>query len=151
MSDDHYYYACSYPLAPGSVVEPGNWGRILMKYTANDPGQQLLVRELIFENTRLSAFPNKPSRLEAAFVFKTRDAVPPDFLGSRRFDLLYEVELVDPSALSHKAGMNLVDWPSGESVEMLFERARRYWAGEEIAIPELVTLSPLRIVALAVS
>src|SRR4051794_17129348 len=68
-----YYYFASVKLLPGSVVAPGNWGRMLRRYenasaTGNSFGSAWIVaRELRFEVIRLKHFAEKPSRLESAF------------------------------------------------------------------------------------
>lgn len=97
------YYACSYPLEAGSVVEPGNWNRILRRHTRQEGNPWRLVRELIFEDIRKECFPDKPSRLQAAFVSETINDLE-TFIGNngRNFDLKYEVELIDPDAKSHR-------------------------------------------------
>jgi hypothetical protein len=45
-----YYFACSYPLEIGSVVLPGNWGRIVAMYNTLGFGNPWIqYREDVFE------------------------------------------------------------------------------------------------------
>jgi hypothetical protein len=75
-----YYHLCSYPLREGSIVEKGNWGRIIQKnpnfqqlsknlrinsrFSSGvifvDPRDQYIIRELIFERVRKEEFPHAP-------------------------------------------------------------------------------------------
>jgi hypothetical protein len=147
-----YFYLCSYPLSPGSVIEPGNWGRFLRLYSLNDPNSRWLpLREYVFETVRLRAFPHLPSRLEAAFVCETLDGLA-DFKRSspRPFDLAYEIELVDPNAAGHRGCLAYFDNPPPPqqwTIPLLEERADAYWSGANVQRPEVVTMSPLRVVA----
>jgi hypothetical protein len=64
-----YFYCCSLPLEAGSVIRPGNWGRILRTYTPQSSRDAwLLARELVWELVRLQRFPAKPSRFEGIFL-----------------------------------------------------------------------------------
>jgi len=144
LEPHNYYYFCSYPLEVGSIVKPGNWGRILTKYT-KEGSLWLPLREMIFESVRLKDFKDKPSRLETAFVFESIKHAT-DFSQSRPLDLLYAVQLVEQQALSHLGGMNLCAWDEGERIEQILEKARRYWACDDIETPELITKSALRVI-----
>lgn len=62
----HYFHLAGAPLAVGSVILPGNWGRII-KRTGWQHGQAL--RELALEGARIDRFPTRPSRFECAFAF----------------------------------------------------------------------------------
>lgn len=141
------YYACSYPLEPGSVVEPANWTRILRRHSVQQGNPWLLVRELVFENIRKEEFPDKPSRFDAAFVLESIDDLK-RFIetNNRTFDLKYKVELVHPDKDSHKGCCVVQDIGSTDSITSFEEKARKYWSGNEIQLPEVVTLSSLKIV-----
>ena len=107
-----YFYCCSTPLAQGSVVNPGNWGRILRMYTQQgSPNPWILTRELIYELVRVRSFPAKPSRLDCLFVCMSEtDLTAFRANAGRIFDIGYEVELVDPQASNH-----LGDWSAANS------------------------------------
>jgi hypothetical protein len=102
-----YFYCYSLPLEVGSVIRPGNWGRILHTYTPlSSPNAWVLVRELAYELVRVRDFPKKPRRFDALFVcLSETDLSEFRINANRRLDLGYEVELVDSNARSH-----LGDW-----------------------------------------
>ena len=54
-----YYLLCSYILEPGSIVCPGNWGRIVG--LNKDNGYANYRREEIFDKVRKESFSDKPS------------------------------------------------------------------------------------------
>jgi hypothetical protein len=144
-------------LAPGSVIFPGNWGRIIRRYTYPLPDGRIvgnpwvIAREMQFEMVRLAHFSAKPSRLEAAFCC-------PDVEHARAYqsvaDLagiqaLHEVELVDAALATHVAPLVMIDFPTPGSVfiDQTIARAMAYWAGSPEGVQEIVTLSPLRVVS----
>lgn len=134
-----YFFLCSYPLKPGSVVLPGNWGRILALYKAE---ARKLRREAIFEEARLKIAPEAPSRFSAAFVFDSID-VAVSFLPDRPLDLLYLVDLEDEQQPTFRADMKLVPQPDMED-SLIREHASRYWSGHSsLEEPEILTLSAL--------
>lgn len=122
-------------LAQGSVILPGNWGRLIRAY-----GWQhaLALREMALEDTRRSRFPHRPSRLDSAFVFLSI-AEAQDFRsqnGGFLKHILYRVTLCEPDAACHIAdtrlcgphGLTRPDW------------ADAYWMDLESqasAIPEI--------------
>lgn len=134
-------------LAPGSVILPGNWGRI----TINERlGQGFkadnLLKELTYELVRLREFPKCISRLKAAFAFENIDHC---MAARQGHDLAYEVELAEPKAEIQKFCWNHVSrWPTNGMAlgAALDQFARDYWSAANIQTPELLTLSGLRIV-----
>lgn len=136
-----YYHCAPLPLGPGSIICPGNWGRIKRQYEEN---ALALLREVSFEAVRAAEFPTLPSRLTVAFVC-TSEASAAVYRGKHaRAGLLYEVELVDPSAPSHVADHEL--FVQGfVGIDGANDLARRYWRGESLGFPEMLTMSPLRI------
>ena len=143
----NYYFLCSYPLAPDSIIQPGNWGRIMNSYNLANPNIYWLpLRELMFENIRLKEFPAKPSRFSSAFLCESvEDAKAFRQASSRFFDLLYEVSLVNPELPNHRGCLSLFDNANQGNMIDLENRARYYWAGTNIQKPELISISPIRI------
>ena len=144
-----YFLACSYPLAPGSVVNPGNWGRIIRKYRTDGFGSPwILFREEIFEHVRQSQFPTKPSRLEGIFLCETKDHLV-QFLqeAHRPLDLIYEVELIDEAAAIHRGCLMHLDISLIENMNSFSIKASAYWGGANIQKPEILTISSARIIA----
>jgi hypothetical protein len=144
-----YFLACSYPLAPGSVVNPGNWGRMIRKYSNGVFGDPwILLREEIFEHVRQSQFPTKPSRFEGIFLCETKDQLV-QFLqeNNRHLELVYEVELIDVAPAIHKGCLMHLDISLGETLSSFSRKANAYWDGANIKKPEILTTSGARIIA----
>ena len=151
-----YYYLCSYPLREGSVVEKGNWGRILRKYPNSQLFEELLInsrisgdaiitgdqrtrtviidqkviRELIFERIRRIEFPKVPSRLDCLFVCKTLEGAK-SFKGEgRNFDLIYEVEPIDANSRVLETDWSWINEQiMNKPVHEIEGVARNYWRG----------------------
>jgi len=145
----NYFYLCSYPIEAGSVILPGNWGRILQFYPLiNQNNWWLLLREMVFENIRLNEFSKLPSRLNSIFLCKDYNNIV-DFKNKtgRILDLIYEVELLDGKALMHKACLSVFDQEKDGDLRTLEEKARIYWSGKDIKRLEIVTTSSIRIIS----
>lgn len=144
-----YFFCCSYPLANGSVVEPGNWGRILRSYNLTQPNTMLspwlLLRETAFELVRFRQFPTLPSRLEAVFVCENRQDLETFKSNGRILDISYEVELTDPTMPLHRGCLSEFTTAHQGCLDDLEARAQRYWMGTNVVQAEIVTLSPIRI------
>jgi hypothetical protein len=143
-----YSYCYSLPLEVGSVIRPGNWGRILRTYTPqSSPNHWLLTRELTYELVRIQNFPDKPSRFDSVFVCLS-EADLNEFRNTaiRPLDLGYEVELVDPLASCHIGDWSLTNIQNTDNLPLFEERANLYWQGNNIIKQELITLSSIRII-----
>lgn len=148
------YHAAPIILETGSIVLPGNWGRIVTTVGETHPRW---LAEKTFEKIRTAKFPDLPSRLRACFACTSeaglRFFIKTGFKGNPPL-VLYEVETVSDRP-QHLADYNLfqVNKP-GETLE---GNAERYWRGDfwyTIAdgpapgwrCEEIVTESPLRII-----
>ncbi len=142
-----YFYSCSYPLAPESRVERGNWGRIcrLESIVNIRPG---LLMKLVFENVRLREFPYRPSRFNCNFLCPNLLSIQ-NFLKqqNRPYDMLYEVELVDPNAKKFETDWSLVS-SKHLNVAALEEVARRYWNPQDVndEVKEVLVESDIKII-----
>lgn len=148
-----YYHLAPLLLAPGGIIQPGNWGRIINCYRCEPQASQnasLMAREMAFEAVRAAKYSSLPSRLSCAFVFETLEHANQYKQNFSRWNSTYEVELLTPEAPSHRAGFNLIQFPPAtvEFLPVVTQWAEAYWRGEEIQIPELLTKSPLRVRAL---
>ena len=143
-----YFFCCSMLLAPGSVVEPGNWGRIIKLYKPSmNANAWALARELIFERVRLQNYAEKPSRFDALFLcFTELDLQEFRSMNSRPIDISYEVKLVDPEAASHTADWSTATTEQTDDFAAVERRAHTYWQAQNIRQRELVTLSPIKVV-----
>lgn len=143
-----YYHSAPLILQPGSIIQPGNWGRILNCYRQPHVNNAwILAREMAFETIRTSEFSHLLSRLSCAFVFENLDHANQYKDQFSPWNPLYEVELVTPEAPLHRAAFNLVRFP-GDQTEFLpvaISLAKKYWRGEEIEVAEVLTKSPLRV------
>ncbi|WP_225031761.1 hypothetical protein [Paraburkholderia sp. XV] len=148
-----YFHLCSVQLSPGSVIEPGNWGRIIELYPqdANVHNAWRVAAEQVFEMTRLQLAPNAPSRLTSAFAFFSQADAEQQRAQMGWINMLYEVELVDPNAAQHIGVFALLTATYALDNTRFLPKARtlavQYWTGSTPAgTKELVTASPLRVV-----
>jgi hypothetical protein len=105
-----------------------------------------LIREVVFEKVRLELFSAKPSRLHCVFACESlQDAR--QFQGTgRTLDLIYRVNLVDPDALIHRGCLSYLDVQGdGDTLGVVEQKAERYWEANEVQRPEILTMSPLKI------
>jgi hypothetical protein len=155
----NYFHLSGAHLAIGSIIEPGNWGRILRFHGWR---HSEALKEMALEHARLSRFKDRPSRLEGAFVFLTVDEARAFRANNSVFNshILYRVTLVNPAAAFHITDLRLAN-PLG-----LFRSdwADVYWqpfdpatiavpgienwssmTGGLVQVREMLTLSQLRI------
>jgi hypothetical protein len=152
-----YFHLAGPPLAPDSIIMPGNWGRIMRTVGWN---HGFAIREMALENARRRGFDHLPSRMDAAFVFLTPDEARQFRQTADGFHqhLLYRVTLSDPAAPSHVTDCRLCV-PRGALRD---DWANVYWldvAAQAASIPgidwsattggtqlrEMLTLSRLRV------
>jgi hypothetical protein len=152
-----FFHSSPVLLSPGSIILPGNYGRIIRLIGPQHP---LHARETVLENVRVQHFPEKPSRLESCFACTSEEtsrfyvramATKPG--GSATWPIQYEVEKVDADAVEHRADFNVVEPLPGYPATME-EIAYRYWTASlwtnvveapGIRLEEVVTPSPFRI------
>lgn len=101
-----YYHLSGALLEAGSMISPGNWGRII-RLTGWRHAEA--IKEMALEYVRRLHFRDKPSRLECAFAFLTVDEAR-NFRGRIAgfgSHILYRVTLAAPDAPSHVADSRL--------------------------------------------
>ena len=150
------YHSSPSLLAPGSIVLPGNYGRIIKMLGKTHP---LWKRERVFEEVRKQRYSAKPSRLTSSFCCTNLDTAyfymrSPSLKGETAlYPVLYEVEKVDHGAVEHRADFNVVQ-PLARRPETMSEIATMYWEASlwiavadapGIRCEEMITTSPLRI------
>jgi len=141
-----YYYACSYPLASGSVIQKGNWGRICKMESIFQNTH--LLKEVIFENVRQQEYPERPSRFESIFLCPNVDSLR-NFVNTqnRPYDLLYDVELI-----GNNPKMFETDWKvlprNNVNLAAVKEAAHKYWAPKNVRNDqkEILVESDIRII-----
>lgn len=144
------------PLAAGSEILPGNYGRIIHQQGEAHP---LYHRESILEETRQRLFPNKPSRFDCCFAFMSLDtALAYSTIQMQYgpvFPLIYQVEPINTAATFHVGDYNAVQ-PLPRREETMEEIAVAYWEHRiktttveypGVACDELLIASPLKIIA----
>lgn len=129
---------------PGDLIQPGNWGRVVLGMGA---GHNFYLREYVLEKIRAKEYPPLPSRLEATFAYVSQNAALRSFVDHG----LYEVEVVDETAATHRADIDWVDsMPGCRKFDDLEDAARRYWDGVATEPGndtfEIVSTSALRVV-----
>lgn len=150
---NRYFHLCPTMLEPGSVIKPGNFGRVIDSYRPNNLGP-LAVRELAFEVARLKHFADKPSRFNSIFLFPTLGHAQAHLF---RFDvssLIYEVELTEPESKLFHGNMAIIHegFPNDQTpaIPYIYNLAAAYWMGISEVQPdsELLSTSPIRILRL---
>jgi hypothetical protein len=132
-------------LGPGSIIHPGNWGRVLMFHGWN---HHQAAREMMLESARINGHADKPSRLKCCFAFLTIEEA--DRFRPMGFDthILYRVALADHAAATFTADTALCTFDGTPRIDW----GNAYWNGvTEIGqtrpphVREVLTLSPLKI------
>jgi hypothetical protein len=148
-----YFHSAGAFLGVGSIIQPGNWGRMIRLYTIPFTNNQVNVnayREAILELSRQIHAPDKPSRLEAVFTCpglaearSFRDRHHP-------FDLIYEVEPTVESPKTHVGDYALALAPSPSSepyFQPLLDGAQKYWVSLPTDNIEVLFDCPMRVIA----
>ena len=150
------YHSLFVKLEVGSIVLPGNFGRIIRFQQGQ--GDAMLHRELAYETVRMCNFPEKPSRMEAIFACQGADSMIKflvDYRQSAPTELIYEVEIADGEAPTHFAPINRVGpTATGNAWDGYMKNSFEYWAWDATRheVPmEVVTTSPLRILSQGLS
>jgi len=145
-----FFHAAYVPLAPGSVIEPGSYGRMLNLYRRGNDNLYTLLRETIFEQVRCQDFPHRPSRLNCVFLCRTEDELRIFMQDNHTTDIPYEVTLEHNDATVFYTCYDLPDIPAGPPLlPTLRERVAAYWRGEDVEKSRRVeglTTSPVRVV-----
>lgn len=147
------YHITCIPLQKGSIIEAGNWGRIvkLYDYPLHQIAGNVLSKELILEATRRDIAPNKPSRLEAAFCCPTLDHIKHfKAANNRNTEIIYKVSIRNDYP-THYGNWNHVTPQNGNMFfSTMIKLANEYWTEDwehqHIETPEIVTLSPLTVI-----
>ena len=152
-----FFHSSPILLESGSVVLPGNYGRIIRLRGAEHP---LYAREMALEEIRQVHYPDKPSRLDSCFACTDEKTLRFYVEAmSKKTDhylwpVLYEAEKLDDGASEHRTDFNVVEPLPGYDADMT-KIAHLYWTSglwinvtdaPGIRCEELVTTSSLVIV-----
>ncbi|PCJ70284.1 MAG: hypothetical protein COA62_06680 [Rhodobiaceae bacterium] len=149
------YHCAPIPLEAGSVIKPGNWGRLINTYEHQQFGNNsgIAFRELAFEHVRVQEFPQKPSRLTSCFALDGLEPATTYWSNSSPLGILYEVDLVDKNSKIHEGKLSLLDGLNGNEAYFRAwqQRGMRYWSGAGDGDSELVIEGSLRVVSFVAS
>jgi Protein of unknown function (DUF2441) len=139
-------------LSVGSIIQPGNWGRIINLYEAQ-PGAGLptnVFREALMEFARQIHNPTKPSRLACVFACPTLQGAIEFRNKHQKTNLIYEVKPLDPNMPSHLGdyGLAIAQYPP-RYFQAMFDQARDYWIVPPAANQEVLLGCGVEIVSLA--
>jgi hypothetical protein len=144
-----YFHCAPVGLEPGSIIRPGNWGRILLLYEQTNNSLNInAIREVTFELARLAYAPNKPSRLECIFaVLSLSEAIT--FRNTyQKTNLIYEVVPVVDQFKTHLGDYVLAVKPHPiRYFQNMLDMARDYWMVSPQANVEILFDCPVRVVA----
>lgn len=139
-------------LAPGSIILPGNMGRIMKLYK---PNSDRLLQEEIYERARQKLQPEAPSRLSCTFVCPTvSDAEAFHKTESVKLNQWYFVEPIDPPKEVFVADFR--NWAQPKPLMRPFNDVNfasvcnDYWTGGASSHRELLYGGALKVVGLAV-
>lgn len=151
-----YFHCAPIPLTAGSIIEPGNWGRIINSYSLADMNSMIVAfRETLLENARLKFAPDKPSRLNCIFACPSAEGLRSFCQNNGRIrDIAYQVEPIDLGASIHAGDYNLATLPillPGAQQQYFYmkelpQRFKDYWQGVPTETVEILIGGPVRIV-----
>ncbi|HZV61489.1 MAG TPA: hypothetical protein VFF75_03660 [Methylophilaceae bacterium] len=148
-----YFHVAPIKLSKGSVIEPGNYGRIINQYVLNSgvpANGYTLARETLLESVRATKYVDKPSRLTSAFVFDDPHVAVQQVQNGvlQNTSIVYRVKILNERGGMHRAGFNLINFPpEGTTFRPYYlSVAEKYWQGEAIEIAEMLVDSPLEII-----
>jgi hypothetical protein len=145
-----FFHCAPIRLAPGSIIEPGNWGRILNLYETNN-GQINLnaANEALLEWARRSLAPSKPSRLESVFTLPNLQGAI-DFRNKhQRLSIIHEVEPIAQNPGRHDGDYELAITPyRGRYLSLMFDFPQRYWTQSPSANHEVLFGCAVRVISL---
>ena len=144
-----FFHCAPLPLGAGSVVQPGNWGRVLRLYAWN-PNQIVLNawREALLEQAHDIYAPQKPSRLAATFALPSQQEAVEFRNKHATTSLIYEVEPVSLNPNTHEGDYELaIAGFSGQYFQELLDFPRRYWTIPPAANREILFDCGLRVIA----
>jgi hypothetical protein len=154
-----YYYHVTHPLLHiGSIIDNGNFGRLLEKYDEHFGDPKILYREEVLELVRKEKYPNKPSRLYSIFLCSSH-SVALDYCNIyMQNSNIYKVEIIDCTKQTH-SGFWCPPFPKGYLRSYAYSFAENYWKGiiDKICIEsymgkkyitpeEIIVESPVRII-----
>ena len=142
-------------LSPGSIIENGNFGRMLNRYLPNGRFDlALLYREEVFELVRRRDYSDKPSRFKSIFLLKNMKEALQYMEYNAPDHNMYEVEIVDTSKPLHEGPWTPVFPFGGALRKYASDFASVYWQGKILPVKlerglvfprEVIVESPVKV------
>lgn len=129
------YHAAPMILSEGSIIQSGNWGRMLGVY---NEANQVFFREYVLEETRVRLFPTKPSRLHALFAVPTLDGALAYRYANCPLNLIYELEVLIEEHQVHMGSYSMQLPPGADLADRVNTLALNYWTDTPTHEVELV-------------
>ena len=147
--NQHFYHVAPIQLEKGSIILPGNYGRIVTHtgYQHNQYG-----REMLLEYIRFKHYSDKPSRLHSCFVCDNLDDIKFFMQHHCSTGIIYEVSFLDDQAKQHIGCFNCLPPLPARFNKNAENVAHDYWKGEFIACEkapkckEIVSESAIKII-----
>jgi len=159
-----YYHCAPNTLRKGSIIEPGNWGRLLPTHIAAPNAIPLIPhREAALEFARQALAPEKVSRFDCVFVLPDiQSAIDYRAVHDPR-GMIYQVEALSDDEASHDRLSYRQCVPKGRKPHMadyrltdlimngplfpaLLERPRKYWLETPTECVEILLPWPVRVI-----
>lgn len=148
-----FFHVCPIMLSVGSVIAPGNFGRVIEQYR-RDTLNVMAHRELCFEIIRLRHFPARPSRMTCVFMFASKAAALQHVQRFCPTSMIYEVEQAEqdaPAPFHGDMGIFSTDLPDPSFPILVYSMglAAQYWIGRTDAPDddsEFLSESPIRVI-----
>lgn len=156
-------------LDKGSIILPGNFGRIVKKYNPNSVNFDILSRETIFEQIRQQEFNTKPSRLHCLFLLESLEQAIHYRNQYAVWNLIYEVSINSENLTIHRGSYSF-NVPSAVPIfgttgtisppnilhnngyyNGLPELARTYWRTDPSSDSEVLINAPATIIDPAIN
>jgi hypothetical protein len=150
MTDATYFHCCPVTLTPGSVIQPGNWGRILELYEpVNGQINLNAVNEGLLEWARQALAPTKPSRLKCLFALPSlQEAI--DFRNKhQRSSVIHEVRPTEKNPKRHDGDYEIAITPyRGRYFQPMLDFPRTYWTQPPAANHEILFECSIEVISL---
>ena len=144
-----YFHCAPQPLGIGSIIEPGNWGRIIRLY---EPDNKVVsvqaLNEACLEYARRLHAPTAPSRLDCVFALPDIDSAKNYAFRHSPRNIIYEIEPMDRNAAMHIGDYEVSIEPHTDRYfDKIFDRGLRYWTTENPSYPEVLFACPIRVIS----
>lgn len=148
-----YFHCSSARLGVGSIIMPGNWGRMLGLYTlANTNGLNInTYRESVLELSRKLYAPAKPSRLASVFTCPSQSEAVAFRDKHHVFDLIYEVmpeaEKFSTHVGDYELAFSPLPQPPTPYFSSIMDSAKSYWTIPATTSIEVLFDCPMKVIA----